>query len=813
MTTSNDINSEHLRESIRHALNGEAVLFLGAGVCKIVGGKKEAPLPTGPELSKALGHDCGINELYNLEDIAQHFIDIKSETALINALRRHLTVESISQEFKTIVNLPWRRIWTTNYDDAVEQTLGNSFHKSVTIADDVANAKGSSLVVVHINGMLSRIRQSITTDFIITSEHYSTDHFNKSEWATIFRNDVRTARSLFFIGYSLHDLDVARVLHSATLMKGKTIFVDRTGTNKILESKVNRFGTLYEIGAEGFAAHIASESRCWVKPDLVEQFDYWRIIKAAEPTRSTTDANVYDLVLKGIAKRDLLAAQSESPDDVQYNVVRDCESICIDHLGTPSSAALITGGFANGKTLTTESISLQLAASGRDVIALDRSSSDAPTELTRMCRRDDSFVLIIENYSRNLELVRLFCQLAREDCSILITEKTEIHELRGPALADSIGNRTLRVFELDALSKKEISRFSKLLDLRGLWGERTALKEHQKAAFLYDDCRGQVNALMLEVIRSPEIQRRLKEIVVHFDSVEGGSNFLIAICLLQVIGELPRVDVAAELLQLSSEAFKKLTSDPIVKSILSVNSGIADFRSPVVADAVLEGFSSAGIVTKVAVICAKNGHLQRRADSLLGQISIELMRFANLERVLPKAGRSEALQNFYQDLKSIDSIRANALFWLQYAMAQLSIGELETARRHFENSYSIASASDFDTFQIDNHYCRLLLAEAEKTPDAEVAFQKVDEVLGILKRQVLREHRHYPYRSSWQLVGVVKRHGERWSNSQRSIVSGACQYLLNSASRLDARVARSTAVSGAISRLNDTITELSEKND
>jgi hypothetical protein len=47
-------DDERLREAIRQALNGDAVLFLGAGACNAVKGRKGKSLPIGPALSKVL---------------------------------------------------------------------------------------------------------------------------------------------------------------------------------------------------------------------------------------------------------------------------------------------------------------------------------------------------------------------------------------------------------------------------------------------------------------------------------------------------------------------------------------------------------------------------------------------------------------------------------------------------------------------------------------------------------------------------------------------------------------------------------------
>lgn len=228
------------------------------------------------------------------------------------------------------------------------------------------------------------------------------------------------------------------------------------------------------------------------------------------------------------------------------------------------------------------------------------------------------------------------------------------------------------------------------------------------------------------------------------------------------------------------------------------------------ASAVLSGLVSAITITEIAAECIKHGEQARHADSYYGTISRELTRFANLERILPETGKRPALQNLYEDLKTVPSIREHPHFWLQYAMARLSLGELSVARTYFGQSYSLAEKiANYDTFQIDNHYCRLLLREAESMTDSDEAFRTVDEALQILKQQVLRENRHYPYRSAWSLEGVAKRHGQSWTGAQRQSILSAAQYLIDAAKRLDDHVARSVAVVGGVQRLNTVIAELS----
>lgn len=801
---------ERLHDAIRHALNGDALLFLGAGASQSARGRKGAPLPTGQELANRLADECKLPPRYDLGSIAEFLVEQRSETTLINALRRHLKVENITADLETIASIPWSRIWTTNYDDAIERALdaNHSTYNAITTAADVANARGNKLLVVHINGALANLKQSITPDFVLTSESYATNAFVDSIWSTVFRNDLQAARAVFFVGYSLYDLDVARILFNPAVISRKTHFIDRNDTDPVLETKLLKFGLVHGIGTEGFAKTITDEKSTWVRPHAIEQYESWKPVSAVLSHKESSDEDVYKLVLQGLLDQPLLLAQSDKPNEAAYTVVRQCEALAFKRMAQPNAVTLLIGSFSNGKSVTVQSLALQLAASGRDVFTLDRPTEAASNELRKLCRRGRDFVVVVENYSRNLALVETFCRYAPEGCPLLLSEKAEIHELRAPALLSKTSGRELVVYELDMLDETELQRMSDLLDLRGLWGERAGLSKLQRLAYLREDCGRQMHAVLIDVIKSPHIRARLANIIEHFESIDGGMRMLMALCLLQTIGEQPRTYVASDLLGLSYESFRKLMGDSVVRQILDVESGVALFRSPVIASAVLSGVENAKTVTDVVVDCVKRGHLSRHADGYLGRIATELTRFANLERLLPANGKRVALQNFYEELKSVPSIRNNPLFWLQYAMARLSLGELEMARRYFEQSYSIAAGSDFDTYQIDNHYCRLLLREAEETTDSDEAYQKVDKTIEILKRQVQREHRHYPYRSAWNLDGVARRHKLSWTDAQRNTVVAGARYLIEAATRLDDRAARSIAVVGGLERLGSVIQTL-----
>lgn len=801
-------NEDNLRSAIRLALSGNGVLFLGAGASKNAFDKKGKPLPTGQELADLLASECGLGQGYALDSITEHFIDVRSETTLINALRKSLNVKDVGCALASLSKLNWLRTWTTNYDDSYEKTLDNikKDYFSLTTSASVTNAQGNKRIVFHINGFLPNLKQTITKDFVLTTQSYATQKFIDSEWATVFRNDIQQAKSVIIVGYSLADIDVARLVFNPEIFHKKVHFIDREDIDPVLKSKLSKFGQVHPIGLNRLAKIIEEELSTWVKPEFVEEYRSWQKVEIEGSLAEASDDDFYEFLLQGEIKDGLVLEQLNKPDKPLYTVVRSCEEKSIKQLGEDNSIVVIAGSFANGKTTSIHSIALKLTSEGRDVFYLDHPYDSSYTELQKLCRREDNFVLIIENYARNLDLVECFRRYARPDCNLIISERTELHELTMPTLNDRTKGRVLHIHEIDLLNNNELNRLSGLLDERGLWGERAALFETQKIDYLREDCGRQMQSVLIEVAKSPIVQKKLNQIVSHFESIDGGLRILIGLCLIQAIGEQPRIDVASEILKLDFDSFSKLSKDDVTKQIVGVQSGIASFRSPVMASAVLKGLSPASVVTEVVSECVINGHNARQADDYIGTISKELMRYGNLERILPDKGKRQALQNLYEEIKSVPTIRSHPHYWLQYAMARLSLGEMDIARRYFEQSYSYAKKiKGYDTFQIDNHYCRLLLKEAEDTTDSDEAYKSVDKALSTLKKQVQRENRHYPYRSAWTLEGVVKRHEHRWTHEQKQSVASAAEYLKNAATRLEPHVARSVAVVGGLQRLKKVV--------
>jgi hypothetical protein len=141
-------------EAIRHALDGNALLFVGSGFSRYALNVQNKQLPTGKHLAALLSAALGRDTDAALDIIADQYLERFGETSLIQLLREALIVKETVEAQRTTLSLPWRRIYTTNYDDVVERTsieAGNTFEPLVARPEQLA-LPSISRACVHLNG-------------------------------------------------------------------------------------------------------------------------------------------------------------------------------------------------------------------------------------------------------------------------------------------------------------------------------------------------------------------------------------------------------------------------------------------------------------------------------------------------------------------------------------------------------------------------------------------------------------------------------------------------------------------------------------
>ena len=290
-----------MSEAIVHALRGNSVLFTGAGFNFGATNCLPSPhnyVPDATGFSKHLARALGISKEYDLPIISQYYVSQKGEHGLLEQILNSFSITSVEDHHLELSKIPWRRVYTTNYDNCFEfSALQNgSDWKAVTL-DAVPTA--ASKRCVHINGHISNLTiDSLTSQIRLTHSSYSADTFANSFWSRQFRQDLNNAKSVFFVGYSLADIDVARILYSSPDLVERTFFVVGPHEDEIVVFPLTNYGSVHRIGVKA----LAEQFRTTKLPRELSPHEYSWLMRyhADEPGIQPDDKAGIDLLTMGV---------------------------------------------------------------------------------------------------------------------------------------------------------------------------------------------------------------------------------------------------------------------------------------------------------------------------------------------------------------------------------------------------------------------------------------------------------------------------------------------------------------------------------
>ncbi|MGB6474113.1 MAG: SIR2 family protein, partial [Candidatus Sulfotelmatobacter sp.] len=273
-------------EQFRHGL-------LGADLAAIL--SKEASLPAG----------------LALDDAAELYAEQVGVDKLIDKLKMSFSAKAVAECHRQIADIPWRRAYTTNYDDVFElacSNIGKRVH-SVVPLDDISQISKKNLLCVHLNGLIRRTDEdSVWNDLKLTQRSYDSGSAMDSDWGSLFRADLQAAQAVFFVGYSLWDLDIRRLLFGEQLID-KSFFVLGQDPDMATAHRAAKYGLLIAAGTPEFANQLTDFRKTYVPEQDPTPISFCLASYGVEVAPvSMEDRNVFDLLLFGWLRPELVAA-------------------------------------------------------------------------------------------------------------------------------------------------------------------------------------------------------------------------------------------------------------------------------------------------------------------------------------------------------------------------------------------------------------------------------------------------------------------------------------------------------------------------
>lgn len=376
-----------------------SILFLGSGFSLGATNIANEKPPNGSGLRRHFIAKLSLppDTDYSIQVLTEEFAENDSKK-LWAELNRSFRISTLNASQSAILSEPWRRIYTTNYDDVVEvhrhntKTPPNSFD----VSERVPN-KFPSGSVVHLHGsMRVATPDNILSSLVLSEVSYVNQYLVKSPWYEQFQRDIAFASGLFVVGYSMADYHIAALLLANPATASRTTFIQAPPPNPIFSRRTASYGQTLFIGLEGFAQQLKTAPRIPV-PSL----NNLRSFRPLEPIRDhrsaarATAGQVYDLLVYGDFDPALLA---RSLPGETYAIARTEAVRAAADAIERKPALIVDGRLGNGKTIFFHLLASELSSRGWTCLMFRPGQPDISREIAAL-RDAKRLIVFIEQYS------------------------------------------------------------------------------------------------------------------------------------------------------------------------------------------------------------------------------------------------------------------------------------------------------------------------------------------------------------------------------------------------------------------------------
>ena len=708
---------------------GTSILFLGAGF------SAQATNTRGEEIkdvSALIGYlldkvDITSSNGYDLDTAAEEFQKVHGDEATVVALHSNFRTKAYTKDQATIVTQPWRRIYTTNYDDVIE-TICSDNRKPITtpsVNDPVSQPMPGTTQLLHIYGDISKASaDEFATTFLLTERQRDNSPFLKSPWMRAFYDDVLAASSLIFVGFSLTDIDIRRLLG---LMPPEVIkkihFVIRPDTKQPIITRMSKFGTPHPIGLSALAAHLGTKRpgapvrSCTALPIAMQEMFF-----TPKRAAAISALDIERLFISGSLDLEKLSQADISAQPAAYTISRSKHAY--NRAGNNASGTmpiLVNSDIGNGKTIFAYQIGYQYTQKGYRIFKLQREPDNIGDVLAYLQTLDGPALLIFDDVMRFPKLPRAILEMKRSNIVILATVRTSFLDTSESAVKSRLANVTSVQIDLDSPQREEMQRIVDYLTTNGLLGKYSDLSASEKLNFVERTCGGQLRDIVLSLYETGALHTKVEELLVNIQKLDkGGQDLVIFSAVLTQAGyqDLSGVWLLSSLLDYSG-AFEDLRASlkkHELGNLVRIDQGGLSVRSPALAEFILKRVFNLETILDVVKRALTSVHNDFGSEDDLVRMAKGLLKFSVYGRIIKSDRENAIIERFYDECRLLSFAADDPLFWVQRSICTMNDKQFDISFRFIENAYGLARRrTNWDTYQIDTHKARVLLIQSRET--------------------------------------------------------------------------------------------------
>nr|WP_246782772.1 SIR2 family protein [Wohlfahrtiimonas chitiniclastica] len=641
---------------------------------------------------------------------------------LLEFLKSIFSIVEVSEAHETICSLPWRRIYTTNYDNTIEFASAKVSKRieSVDLSYDPSKYLKTENLCLHING---KLEGSIVEDLedkikLSDSSYLSADSFVNSRWYYHFKRDLNKASAIIFVGYSMYDVDIKKIFFENPELAEKTYFIVRADTRIETVYTLRKFGSILQCGVDGFADLVKSLEG--VKPNTSDEVFVSSLVKysidRSNDTPPLQDKDSEKFLLYG-RYSSINIQQALEKSHIPFMVQREALLECLEHINRNKNI-LIQADLGNGKSIFLESLAYFLTTEGYDTYTIVYDDSYVE-ELEKINKLDKKSIVLVDDYSKFKDILEYIKYNQPQNIQFVFSERNASYSNN----LNDIGIEFIDI-NIDLLTNNEIREFINIIDNLAIWKEFSSLTPANKIRKIESTYGAQLSTLLLGILDSPNIKAKIQTQTDMLYSNALYKKTIFIICLCEILNATPEFSLIDELAG-NDEIYKiNLRNTVEFKNLFDIQrSQIVSSKSSILGLSLLNNtFSPHYVVNSLLEVVEKlEIHKSRDGESLIGNLQKPLLRFNLIERILP--GKKDSLNFYYEHLKiRLPWLMKSPHYWVQYAMCRLSFKDYIKAQDYLDTAYEHAKAKtgEYHTDNIDTQQARLhleLCLEAVKSDE------------------------------------------------------------------------------------------------
>lgn len=771
-------------ELLTRIASGKAILFTGAGFS--LGSKNvyQASPPNAKDLAKSI---CKLGEFEEDDDLrfaADYFLESRDKAKLINLLKESFTLTEVTQSQINICKANWRRHYTTNYDKSIEMASAQAgkFVECVDLDYSPKEFYKKKGICIHLNGSIDSLNEdAIEKSFKLSTSSYITpDSFINSDWYYPFKQDLERCSAIVFVGYSMYDIEIQKVLFENSELKEKTYFITQVDPNPKTQFTISKFGHVVPIGAENFARKLAEkiDSQKPVEEEfLLESFVKFDISYANEPAR---DSDIEAMLMYGDVRQSHIDNAVVGAQEKPFLIIRDVLPKILELSQTKENIVLF-GEFGNGKSLIINELLPFLSVNSFDVYSLVDKGGDYIGDIEKIALQGKRSILVIDGYESQLDILKHIAILAPSNISLVLTARTSDHE----RLRSSLKNIEFKFSEInvDFLSIKESDFLVKILDNIGLWGAQAHLTHERKMRYLERDNQMQISLALLTIFDSPQMAARIKDVISDLFDTSNFKDTVFSIAILEILNS-PNMNSSfiSEVAMNNTIYDANFRSNNSFKQMFKFSGNSVISKSSLFCQSLIKNHFEASYITSQLQKIAKKFSAQQGNSFAEERIFKATLRFSFIERLLPTHNKKSNLFKYYEDLKvSVPWLVSDPHYWVQYAMARIPYKDYTKAQSCLDHAYGLAKNKfNYHTSNIDTQQGRLYLLKAIESVDQSEAsnhFKEAHKTFSSLDDDV------YKFRQIEKYRDYFESQFKNLSRPNRAYLVTCCQQVLKTIER------------------------------